>query len=89
MDAIEIYQKILEVVKDQQFNDVEVALDFAGRKIRNDHWAKNSPNPLDINLADMHGGQAANSDYAAKAHAAAVQEVRAIVQEELAAKEAV
>lgn len=38
MEAIEIYTKIMEVVKGQKFSEVSVALNFVQAKINNDHY---------------------------------------------------
>lgn len=39
MEAIEIYQKIIELAKDQSFPDFETANNFAMNKLRNDYYS--------------------------------------------------
>lgn len=40
MDAIEIYQKIIEICKDQDFNDVDTAINFARNKLQSEFYSK-------------------------------------------------
>jgi len=39
LEAIEIYTKVLEVVKGQDWNDVNVALNFVRSKVENEHYS--------------------------------------------------
>jgi len=56
LEAIEIYQKILEVVKGQNYQDVTTAMNFAQNKINEHYWRKQDG----MNRA---GGQLLSSAY--------------------------
>ena len=60
MEAIEIYQKILDLVKDEDFNDVCTALNFVREKLQTTHYAKEEKLRL---LGAMTGQAAAKSSY--------------------------
>ena len=82
MDAIEIYQKVLEIAKGQDFNEVNTALDFARNKIQNDHYKSQSAEQGKYNA--LYGGTALGASigqYNPQADAEAI--VRRIVRDEI------
>ena len=86
MEAIEIYSKVLEVVKDEDFQDVCAALDFVRRKVEQDHWKQQES-------GQIYGGGLIGAASAKRAQMYDPDETRAIlkqvVQEELASQTAI
>lgn len=44
MNEIEIYEKVLKIVKEEDFHEASLALSFVSRKIESDHYAKQHSN---------------------------------------------
>jgi len=40
MEAIQIYEKVLKIVKDEDYSEASLALSFVSRKIENDYYKK-------------------------------------------------
>lgn len=85
MEAIEIYQKIIEITKDQDFQDVNTAIKFARDKIESAYYAKQQIGNAIECAQGLAAGNYPQSEniYAQKQHAEAINLVRSIVREEL------
>lgn len=79
LEAIEIYTKIMELVKEQDFHESNVALNFVRSKIENDYYTKQQVNNQYYGVSLLGAGASTNScvsmaDVAAKVEASKQQD---------------
>lgn len=84
MDAIEIYKKVLDVTEGEDYTEVNIALNFVRQKLESAMYAKNNlAGQIGYAGNALSGAAQCDTGYAQKAHAAAVEQVREIVRQEM------